>query len=202
MTQLRRFSVIFLILPVLAFTFATAQCSSAQETEAKKEEEKKEEPKKEEPKKEEAAPPKEEKKEEEAMVRKRSLDLGAEVLDRLNSRLAEMGLSDYDPYSVKVKKTQLDELIGRIKPVLSEALGQVPEGYVLEVKGHANPNKSHNEDYWLNLSRNRARRVLDHLVEQGVTKDKMVVKGVGSSEPAVEGWSPKNRRVTFKIIKK
>lgn len=197
MTQLKRISLIFVLLPVLTLTFALVQCSSAQET--SKQEEKKEEAKKEEKKE---AVKEEPKKEEEAVVRKRSLDLGQEVLDRLNARLAEMSLSDYDPYSVQVKKTQLDELIGRIKPVLKEALGQAPEGYVLEVKGHANPNKSHDENYWLNLSRNRARGVYNHLVKQEVPADKMSVKGVGSSEPAVEGWSPKNRRVTFKIIKK
>ena len=200
MIQLKRLAILFVFLPVLTATFALSQCSSAQETEPKKEEPKKEEKKEE--KKEAAAPKEEPKKEEEPVVRKRSLDLGAEVLDRLNSRLADMGLSDYDPYSVKVKKTQLDELIGRIKPVLKDALEQAPEGYVLEVKGHANPNKSHDENFWVNLSRNRARKVLDHLAEQGIAKGRMAVKAAGSSEPAVEGWNPKNRRVTFKIVKK
>ncbi len=201
MLKLRRLAILFLLLPVFGTVFVTAQCSSAQETEAKKEEPKKEEPKKEEEKKEEMKK-EEAKKEEDPVARKRSLDLGQEVLDRLNGRLAQMSLSDYDPYAVEVKKTQFDELINRIKPVLKEALDQVPEGYVLEVKGHANPNKQHGEDYWLDLSNKRARRVYDHLVEQGITADKMAVKGVGSSEPAQSGWSPKNRRVTFKVIKK
>lgn len=174
--------------------FVSAQCSSAQETEEPKKEEPKEEPKKE------AA--KAEPKEEAPVARSRSLDLGAEVLDRLNSRLADMSVSDYDPYSVKVKQTQFDELINRVKPVLKEALDQVPEGYVLQVTGHANPNKKHGESYWVNLSQRRAKTVFDHLVQQGMTAGKMSVKGVGSSQPAVEGWSPKNRRVTFKIIKK
>jgi len=89
--------------------------------------------------------------------------------------------------------------------IIKEALDTLPETYKLEISGHADTSgpeeKTGNKLGNIYYSKKRAESVKNSLVKLGFPENRMLVNGLGSSEPipGVEGTSAKNRRVTFKI---
>lgn len=72
----------------------------------------------------------------------------------------------------------------------------------VEISGHTDNRGP--ADYNQRLSERRAQSVVDYLVDQGINRDRLEVKGYGESKPVAsndtkEGMQ-KNRRVVFKII--
>ena len=73
----------------------------------------------------------------------------------------------------------------------------------IEISGHTD--NSGNEANNLRLSGARAKSVADYLIGKGINKERIKIKGYGSSQPIAENKSEegraKNRRVEFKILK-
>ena len=65
--------------------------------------------------------------------------------------------------------------------VLQETIANAPKDQVFTIVGHADA-KTGSAEYIQKLSEKRAKAVYDYLVEQGVNKDQLTWKGVGSSE--------------------
>ena len=65
--------------------------------------------------------------------------------------------------------------------LLAETIAASPEGQVFTIVGHADV-KTGTAEYNQKLSEKRAKAVYDYLVEQGVNKDKLTWKGVGSTQ--------------------
>ena len=65
--------------------------------------------------------------------------------------------------------------------VLQETIAAAPKDQVFTIVGHADA-KTGSAEYNQKLSEKRAKAVYDYLVEQGVNKDQLTWKGVGSSE--------------------
>ena len=65
--------------------------------------------------------------------------------------------------------------------VLQETIANAPKDQVFTIVGHADA-KTGSAEYNQKLSEKRAKAVYDYLVEQGVNKDQLTWKGVGSSE--------------------
>ena len=74
----------------------------------------------------------------------------------------------------------------------------------IEISGHTD-NKS-SAEYNLKLSENRAKAVLDYLVKNGITTDRLVAAGYGFSQPIApndtEEGRQTNRRTEFKVLSK
>jgi outer membrane protein OmpA-like peptidoglycan-associated protein len=83
---------------------------------------------------------------------------------------------------------------------LTVILQQFPEMHIT-VEGHTDNVGS--EEYNLKLSEKRAKSVLDFLVKEGVTPERLKLKGYGMSQPVVSNESAegrqKNRRVDLVI---
>ncbi len=77
-------------------------------------------------------------------------------------------------------------------------------GIKIEISGHTDSqgSKAYNQD----LSQRRAKSVVDHLVEHGISKDRLEAKGYGETKPIAtndtEEGRQKNRRTEFKVIEK
>jgi outer membrane protein OmpA-like peptidoglycan-associated protein len=73
----------------------------------------------------------------------------------------------------------------------------------IEIGGHTD--NVGNDDKNLELSVNRAKAVMDYLIKKGITKERLLFKGYGESEPIAsnntEDGKQLNRRVEIKIIK-
>ncbi|MEA2041103.1 MAG: OmpA family protein [Bacteroidota bacterium] len=100
-----------------------------------------------------------------------------------------------DSYQLsKASEPELEQLVKflRLNPTV-----------VAEISGHTDDRGG--DSYNLNLSRNRAQAVYNHLLAKGVKKEALKYEGYGSSKPIVKNTSPKNRqlnrRTEFKIIK-
>ena len=65
--------------------------------------------------------------------------------------------------------------------VLQETIANAPKDQVFTIVGHADV-KTGSAEYNQKLSEKRAKAVYDYLVEQGVNKDQLTWKGVGSSQ--------------------
>jgi len=72
----------------------------------------------------------------------------------------------------------------------------------IEIGGHTDD--VGDENYNKKLSNDRAKSVIDYLVEKGISSDRLKYKGYGESEPIatnLEEWGrAKNRRTEFKIV--
>ncbi len=75
-------------------------------------------------------------------------------------------------------------------------------GIKVEIDGHTDSVGS--DTYNQRLSQARAKAVVDYLVKHGISRDRLVAKGFGESQPVAPNTTPegraKNRRVEFKIL--
>jgi len=72
----------------------------------------------------------------------------------------------------------------------------------IEISGHTD--KTGSEPINFKLSEDRAKAVVEYLVQKGISRTRMEYKGFGSLQPVTENTTPqgraKNRRVEFKIL--
>ena len=98
------------------------------------------------------------------------------------------------------KATILEASFGLLNEVV-QVIKTNPQIKKILIEGHASSegDKNHN----LKLSDERAKAVMDYLVQHGVPKDHVTAKGFGSTEPIAdnntEEGREKNRRVEFTI---
>jgi outer membrane protein OmpA-like peptidoglycan-associated protein/tetratricopeptide (TPR) repeat protein len=107
----------------------------------------------------------------------------------LNNILFETGKAILTPGSF----TELNRLLNIMKE---------NENMKIEISGHTD--KTGSEPLNFKLSENRAKAVLDFLVQNGINQARIESRGFGSLQPVTENATPqgraKNRRVEFKIL--
>jgi outer membrane protein OmpA-like peptidoglycan-associated protein len=101
--------------------------------------------------------------------------------------------------------TGKDVVLKRSMPILqmvAEAITKNPWVKKVRVEGHTDDRGK--DDYNLDLSRRRAKTVMEHLVQFGVDQSKVESEGYGESNPVADNKSAagraKNRRVDFVIV--
>lgn len=103
---------------------------------------------------------------------------------------------DYDSYNLRDEsKPSLDKLV--------KLLEDTP-GALVQINSHTDERGKF--EYNLKLSENRAKSVVDYLVEKGISAGRLSSKGFSSSQPVVKGAKTeeehqKNRRTTFQVLK-
>ncbi len=109
----------------------------------------------------------------------------------LNNIFYDFDKSDLRPES----KEELDRLI--------KLLNDIPT-LEIEILSHTDIIGSH--EYNMKLSQDRAQSVVDYLVKNGISKNRMVAKGYGATEPIASNETDEgrqlNRRTEFRILKK
>jgi OOP family OmpA-OmpF porin len=103
-------------------------------------------------------------------------------------------------------QTASAEILPESFPILdavATTLKHHPEFLVVEVAGHADERS--NDDYNLRLTQDRARSVVEAMVQRGVERPRLVSQGYGEYCPVDTAHGPaawdKNRRVEFKVVK-
>ncbi|MFT5184213.1 MAG: outer membrane protein OmpA-like peptidoglycan-associated protein [Flavobacteriales bacterium] len=93
-----------------------------------------------------------------------------------------------------------------------EALGEIIEwldlnpGVKIAVIGHVNgPDEAKKERFYRKASEERAQSVVNHLVKNGISESRLVVKGGGNSEmlfqnPTTDWQTEANRRIEIEVI--
>ncbi len=108
---------------------------------------------------------------------------------RLNNIFFEFNSADLMPESFN----EIDRLF--------DILNENPK-LNIEIGGHTDDQGS--EQYNNNLSENRAKSVLNYLIEKGINKNRLTAVGYGKSSPVVANDSDENRaynrRVEFKVL--
>jgi outer membrane protein OmpA-like peptidoglycan-associated protein len=144
-------------------------------------------------------------------VSKQDKTNSAEVLiEKTNEELSEHPLVAFGYKSYKLNTRKWEVWAKSVAPILEKIIPQIPEGYVLQIVGHANaigpeepqPDGRPGNIYW---SKMRARVVFKELVKQGLPADKMVCKAAGSSELDPRYPNPRDDRhirVTLRIVPK
>ena len=125
-----------------------------------------------------------------------------------NKQLEKIPVTGFAYKSAAIPKQEWDKWAEVAAPVLKEIINKLPEGYVLQVTGHADGSGPEepvgNKPGNIKISTERAKTVYNALKAKGITSPKMTYKGVGSSQllPGVEPRDGANRRVTFNVVPK
>jgi len=103
---------------------------------------------------------------------------------------------DYDKSSLRQESTaELDRVVSILEKEPS---------LKIEISGHTDNKGS--RDYNLNLSRNRAKTVVEYLIKKGISSERLEYKGYAFDEPIADNNTEEgrqlNRRVEFKILSK
>ncbi len=130
------------------------------------------------------------------------------VVKASNKQLAKYPIGGFAYKSSDLNTKRWDWWAKAALPIVNDIVAKMPSGYILQVTGHADsrgPERAQGDKKGnLRLSEERAKTVYDSLKRNGVSTSKITYKGVGSSEPipGISTASARNRRVTFKIVKK
>ncbi len=123
-----------------------------------------------------------------------------------NKQLARIPVEGFGYKKSEVPAQKWDQWAKLSAPVVKRILDNLPAGYVLQVTGHTDARGPEEPEGAkpgnIKLSNDRAKEVHASLRRQGISSQKMIYKGVGSSEPR-EGISPrsaKQRRVSFIVV--
>ncbi len=135
-------------------------------------------------------------------------DPNVAIVSTSNEQLAKIPVTGFDYKSSKVPAQKWDLWAKASAPVVKGIIDKLPEGYVLQVTGHADARgpeePTGNKPGNIKISTDRAAAVYNALKRQGISSPKMTYKGVGSSEllEGVDPKDPKQRRVSFKVLPK
>jgi len=191
----------------------SAQCSSAEKKETEVKEEVKKVEKVEEVKEEKTAEV--ETKNEDMSAKSRSMDFSAggmeeKIVEQINAKLQEQIVPMFfGPYKTIIGEEMFRKKLNEHFDIIKAVVNNVPLGYVIQVTGHANRPPGMSDVACKSLSLKRANKVYNALIKKGLDSSKLKAKGIGNAEPYAEGvtrdqkeeWK-KNRRVTFKVVKK
>jgi len=125
--------------------------------------------------------------------------------DRIPERAIYTGdkIELLDPLSFTDDETGLLERSGVVVADIIKVLSEIP-GIRLRVEGHLPPEGD--TDAVMARSERRAEIVVDALIEHGISPDRLLAKGMGSSSPLVpndtEKGSEINERIEFVVIQK
>ncbi|HOQ12873.1 MAG TPA: OmpA family protein [Spirochaetota bacterium] len=124
------------------------------------------------------------------------------AVSMINRQVKDFSIDGFRGGSAKLSKNEDLENMKKIVALVKPIIEKVPDGYVMQITGHAaNYNSTAMQ---MSVSKARAAKIYDELKKAGVPASKMTYKGVGINEP-LEGYSdkdPKQRRVSFKAVKK
>ncbi len=130
------------------------------------------------------------------------------LISAQNKQLANSSFGGFGYKSSKLPAAQWDDWAKNAAPVIKDILSKLPEGYLLQVTGHADGSgpeePTGNKPGNIKISSDRAYTVYSALQRAGTDSPKMTYKGIGSSE-LLEGVDPRSgehRRVTFKVMPK
>ncbi|MCL1910972.1 MAG: OmpA family protein [Leptospirales bacterium] len=134
--------------------------------------------------------------------------VGSPGVIALNKSLEQVSIGGFGYKDSEVPSWQYDNWAKVSAPLVQETLTQVPDGYVLQITGHADSSGPEqpvgSKPGNIKISTDRAKNVHGALQKHGITSDKLTYKGVGSSQPlaGVAGTDAKQRRVSFVVVPK
>lgn len=128
-------------------------------------------------------------------------DLRAQLLQQLNSILATRDTARglIASMSDVLFKTGSFELLPGARERLAKVSGIIiaHPGLHLEVEGHTD--SVGGDDYNQKLSENRAQAVRDYLVQQGITDNSIVFRGLGKTQPVASNDTPEGRQQNRRV---
>ena len=123
-----------------------------------------------------------------------------------NSQLIKIPVEGFAYKVTTVPRQKWERWAELAAPAIKKILDEMPDGYVLEIKGHTDargPEEPTGDKPGNNkISTDRARSVYNSLKKRGISSSKATYRGVGSSElkPGIDPKSPAQRRVTFAVV--
>ena len=127
-------------------------------------------------------------------------------ISTMNQQLADSSIGGFGYKSSKLDMAKWDNWAQKASPIVKEIITRLPEGYALQVTGHADASGPEeptlDKPGNIKISTDRAKTVYDALKRANIDSPKIIYKGIGSSE-LLDNYDPKaaeQRRVTFKIV--
>jgi len=124
------------------------------------------------------------------------------IVDQANEQLAKVPVIGFPPFTTTMPMTQFDQYGENAATAAKAVIATMPDGYLLQIVGHANQHRTKSVAYTKSLSVARAKYVYNYFVKKGVDKSKLTYTGVGNDEPDANLSHDNNRRVTFKLVQK
>lgn len=125
---------------------------------------------------------------------------GGMLIEASNAQLAKVPVVGFPPYTASMPIKQFDKYGENAATAAKAVVASLPEGYKLQITGHANANSGRSAAWVKNLSTQRAKFVQAYFVKKGLDGSKMIVNGAGDTEQDPGLSKEENRRVTFKLV--
>src|SRR4030042_59476 len=133
-------------------------------------------------------------------------DAGGAFIKASNNQLAKYPMDGFAYKSSQLPAQQWTQWARIASPVVKEIVGKIPDGYALEIRGHADArgpeDPEGNKPGNIKISTDRAKAVYNALATAGIKSSKIKYRGLGSSEtmPGADARGAQQRRVTFVIV--
>ncbi|HRP67979.1 MAG TPA: OmpA family protein [Turneriella sp.] len=121
-------------------------------------------------------------------------------IDAANEQLAKIPVVGFPPYQSSMPMSQFDKYGENAATVAKGVVATLPEGYKIQLTGHANANSGRSAAFVKNISTQRAVFVKNYLVKKGLAANKLVTVGAGDSQQDPNLSKENNRRVTFSVV--
>lgn len=124
------------------------------------------------------------------------------AINAINRQVKDFAIDGFPGDSAKLSKSEDLENMKKIVKLVKPIIESVPDGYVMQITGHAaNQNTKARQK---SVSVSRASKIYEELKKSGVPAKKMSYKGVGAEDPdsRYSDKDAKQRRVSFKAVKK
>ncbi len=125
---------------------------------------------------------------------------GNMIVDAANAQLAKVPVMGFPGFGSSMPMTQFDQYGEASASVAKGVVASMPEGYKLQIAGHANSGSGKPQSFLKNISTQRAKFVYDYFKQKGLDGTKMTYVGVSDSDQDPSLTKLQNRRVTFKLV--
>jgi len=122
------------------------------------------------------------------------------AIDEANKQLAKIPVVGFPPYRSTMPMEQFDKYGENAATVAKGVVATLPEGYKIQLTGHANANSGRSDAFVKKISTDRAKFVESYLIKKGLDKNKLVSVGAGDSQQDPGLSKENNRRVTFSVV--
>lgn len=121
---------------------------------------------------------------------------------KADAELAKVTVYGFERFKEGISHDRFDEFGERAAATVEKIVAEMPQGYKIEIVGHARSYPSMVKEYVERLSVMRAKYVFHYFIRKGLPEQKLTFIGVGDAEPDSDAERSAGGSVSFRLTQK